>query len=208
MKVLIFGSTGRVGKQLVLQALVKKHTVTAFLRNAGNLPFFNERLTKVEGDVITEEDINNVVPGHDAVIVALGQFKHDGAVSLMSTAAKNILWAMKQNGVRRIIGIGDHGILQHDEITLRKNQKDFPTYLQHVSDDHFRVFTRYERSELDWTLVCPNHIPDGGATGIYRLRTNFQPKMGLAIRTGDVAHFMLRELEENKFLQTRVGIAY
>lgn len=208
MKVVIFGSTGRVGKQLVLQALVKKHEVTAFLRNAEDLPFYNDKLCKVEGDVLNEEDVNRVIEGQDAVLVSLGQFKHDGQVSLMSGGAKNILWAMKQSGIRRIIGIADSGILQHDEVTLRKNQKDFPSYLQHVSDDHLRVFMRYQKSELDWTLVCPNNIPDGGATGIYRLRMNYSPKMGLAVRTGDVAHFMLRELEEKQFLQTRVGIAY
>lgn len=208
MKVIIFGSTGRVGNQLVLQALVKRYMVTAFLRKADDLPFSSENLVKIEGNVLDEEAVTSAVAGHDAVLVSLGDFKPDEEVTLMSEGAKNILWAMKQNGIRRIIGVGNSGILQHDEIELRKNQDDFPSYLQHVAEDHLRVFMRFQKSELDWTIVCPNNIPDGGATGVYRIRKNYPPKHGIGIRTGDVAHFMLRELEEKKFFHTRVGIAY
>jgi putative NADH-flavin reductase len=208
MKVIIFGATGRVGNQLVLQALVKKYLVTAFLRKEADLPFTSENLVKVEGNVLDEEVVTNAVAGHDVVLVSLGDFKPDEEITIMSEGAKNILWAMKQKGIKRIIGVGNAGILQHDEIALRKNQEYFPSYLQYVAEDHLRMFMRFQKSELDWTIVCPNNIPDGGATGVYRIRKNYPPRHGIGIRTGDVAHFMLREMEERKFIKTRVGIAY
>ncbi len=51
MKMIIFGSTGRTGRQLVTQALEQGHAVTAFVRDAARLAIEDENLTLVTGDV-------------------------------------------------------------------------------------------------------------------------------------------------------------
>jgi uncharacterized protein len=208
MKVVVFGASGRVGKLLVEQALHRGYQVTAFVRSENRMPFTHERLSIIQGDARREDEVSKAIAGQDAVMVALGDFRPDGPVNLMSEATKHILWAMNQHGVSRIIGICGAGILQKDEVSLQKNTTTFPSYLRYVSEDHLRVFTRYQSTGLHWTFVCPPYMPDGGATGSYRLRMNYNPAGGIAVRTGDVAHFMLKELEENRFVRTRVGIAY
>ncbi|MDH3351659.1 MAG: NAD(P)H-binding protein, partial [Gammaproteobacteria bacterium] len=72
MKILIFGATGTVGRELVTQALEKGHEVTAFARNPSKLEIEHPSLEIIEGDVMESALVDRAVPGHDAVLVALG----------------------------------------------------------------------------------------------------------------------------------------
>ncbi len=51
-KLLIFGSTGSVGRQLVQQALQKGYSVTAFARTPAKLGIRHAHLELVQGDVL------------------------------------------------------------------------------------------------------------------------------------------------------------
>ena len=48
---------------------------------------------------------------------------------------------------------------------------------------------------------------DGAMSGQYRVLAEYIPEGGMQITTGDVAHFMLQELEQGAFVNKRVGIA-
>lgn len=52
MKLLIFGSTGSIGRQLVEQALERGHTVTAFARDPAKLDIKHAHLKFAQGDVM------------------------------------------------------------------------------------------------------------------------------------------------------------
>jgi putative NADH-flavin reductase len=49
MRILIFGATGRTGRELVSQALRRGHDVSAFVRNPGKLTVVDARLRVVQG---------------------------------------------------------------------------------------------------------------------------------------------------------------
>ena len=51
MRLLIFGSTGSIGRELVKQALEQGHTVTAFAREPAKLDITHANLRVVQGDV-------------------------------------------------------------------------------------------------------------------------------------------------------------
>jgi len=72
MRVLIFGATGGTGRQLVSQALQRGHEVSAFVRTPARLDIVDPRLRVVQGDVERAESIHGAVPGHEAVLSALG----------------------------------------------------------------------------------------------------------------------------------------
>ena len=73
MKIIIFGSTGTIGKHLVEQSLNKGHEVTAFSRNIEHLNKFNHpKLTKVVGDVFNVSDCQQAIQGQGIVIIVLG----------------------------------------------------------------------------------------------------------------------------------------
>src|SRR5687768_13827913 len=110
MKVIVFGATGSVGRQLVEQALQAGHAVTAFTRNSEKLKDLSHaQLRVVEGDVLNEEQVRDGIKGHDAVFCALGAGRKG---NVRAEGTKNILVAMKKEGISRFIcqttlGAGD-----------------------------------------------------------------------------------------------------
>ena len=49
MKLLVFGATGTIGRQVVDQALAEGHEITAFTRNSSRLEDLDPRLQVVQG---------------------------------------------------------------------------------------------------------------------------------------------------------------
>lgn len=207
MKVTVIGANGRSGKLIVEEALAKEWQVVAYLRNKEKLPIQNSNLHFVEGDAYDQEKITEAIAGSDAVVSALGQSDISGEVNLMSDGMKRIIPAMEQNQVKRIIAIGGMGALQANENILIKDLPDFPAIYKNVSEGHFKVYELLRQTNLDWTFLCCPYIPDGAKTGNYQVRKDYMPQGKQQIYTGDIAHFIVNELEKNQFLKTRVGIS-
>ena len=72
MNVLVVGATGGSGRAAVEELLNAGHRVTAFSRHADTLEGLSDRLHTVNGDATDPDDVDGVVPGHDAVVVTLG----------------------------------------------------------------------------------------------------------------------------------------
>ncbi|HRN93969.1 MAG: SDR family oxidoreductase [Chitinophagales bacterium] len=207
MKISVIGANGRTGKHIVEQALAKGWQVVAYLRNKEKLPIENSNLSFVEGDAYDTAKISEAIQDSDAVISALGQSNITGDVSLMSDGMKHIIPAMEKHHIKRVIAVGGLGALQANETTLIKDLPDFPAAYKNVSEGHFKVFDVLRKTNLDWTFICCPDLPDGEKTGAYHLRKDFVPKGEGKIFTGDVADFILKELEANQYLKTRVGIS-
>src|SRR5688572_10955152 len=101
MKVIVFGATGTIGKEIVKQALEKNYAVTAFVRNPEKMANFNyANLTIFKGDVLNLSEVENAVQNHDVVICALG----DGnAGKIRALGTRNIIDAMSKAGIKRLI---------------------------------------------------------------------------------------------------------
>lgn len=206
--IVVFGSTGRVGLQVVKQALAAGHTVTAFLRNIRHYPILHENLRFFTGDSLDAEAVRKAVMGQDAVISALGirDFSQK-PYTLLSESMSNILTAMKRYEVQRVLAVAGRGILQADANSQLFEQPDFPSQFVEISHEHNRVYAQLKASGCAWTLVCPPYIPEGERTGTYNVSADVAPAGQPQIFTGDVADFLVRELDENHFVGKRVGIA-
>ncbi|MFN8293123.1 MAG: SDR family oxidoreductase [Chitinophagales bacterium] len=207
MKITVIGANGRTGKLIVEEALAKGWQVVAYLRNKQKLPIVHANLTFVEGDAYNASQIGKAIEGADAVVSALGQSDISGKVDLMSDGMKNIIPAMLQHHVKRVIAIGGMGALQANANMLIKDLPDFPAEYKNVSEGHYKVFNLLQPTSLDWTFVCCPYIPDGAKTNNYQVRKDYLPNGKQQIFTGDIAAFVVKELEQNQFLQTRVGIS-
>jgi len=71
MRLLAFGASGPLGRAITDAALAAGHQVTAFVRTPGRLGG-HPGLREVTGDVLDAESVAAAVPGHDAVVSALG----------------------------------------------------------------------------------------------------------------------------------------
>ncbi len=206
MKILIFGATGMVGQHLIDHAIAHGHEVRAFGRNVfEKLSTERDHLELFKGYLFTDSDIKKALKGVDAVLSAIGG-PADGVNRTRSLGMKKIVAQMGKRGPKRIIGIGGAGILQADEETMVFETPDFPKQFKAVTEEHFKAYTHLAESDLDWTFVCPPSIPEGEATGNYNVSKDYPAEGSNQINVGDLAEFMVKELEKNEFLKCRVGI--
>lgn len=204
MEIAIFGATGRVGEQILKQALADGHHVKALVRSTKLEPHPN--LEMIVGDVRKAEDVERVIAGTGAVFSAIGT---DRTITL-SEAAPLIVEAMKKHGVSRIIAIGTAGILDSrlSPGLLRYQGGDSNRKLTFAAEEHEKMYRELEKSALDWTIVCPTYLPDGEARGNYRTEEGLLPEGGKEITVGDTAAFAYGLLAHPEFMQRRVGLAY
>jgi putative NADH-flavin reductase len=208
MNIIVFGATGMVGKQLVQQALFNGHTVKAFGRNVF-LEFETDtkNLELIRGALFDAAEVQKAIKGTDAVLSAL-----DGGVDsndkTRTFGIKNIIAQMKKNNVKRIVAIGDAAILEDDAGVLLMDSEEFPKEAIPIAIEHHQAYQYLRESDLDWTIVCPGHVRDKDATGLFTTNAGHLPAQNNnRINSGDLALFMLNELEQNKFLRQRVGIS-
>ncbi len=102
MKIVVFGSTGKTGREVVYQALERGYTVTAYARNPKKPDITHPNLNVVSGELSDRDAIKAAIHGADCVISALGPYfsVHDTA---LSDGMKNILSTMKECGINRIV---------------------------------------------------------------------------------------------------------
>jgi putative NADH-flavin reductase len=208
MVITIFGATGMVGKQLVEQALYRGHIVKAFGRNVfAELPMDEKKLQLIKGALFDEKDVLHAIKGSDAVLSSLGG-DFSGEDKTRSLGMKNIVAQMQKAGVNRIVAIGGLGVLQANETTLIIDEEDYPKEYIPVGLEHKKAWDYLQASNLDWTFVCPPNIVDNKPTGEIKTAANYVPTHNkYQINAGDLALFMLNELERNEFLKQRVGIS-
>jgi len=209
MKVIVFGSTGTVGKHLIEQSLEKGHKVTAFCRNANDLvEFAHPNLSFAEGDVFNKNDVIQSVEGQEIVIIALGSGKSRKSV-VRSQGTKNIIEAMKTNGVKRLIcqttlGAGD----SNGNLNFFWKHIMFGWFLKHFLDHELQE--RYvSNSGLDWTIIRPAAFTDGTKTGKYQHGFSATDKsVSLKISRADVADFILKQVADQSYHHQTPGLSY
>ena len=208
MQIIIFGATDMVGKQLLKQALYKGHRVKAFGRNVftEGLPE-DGQLELVQGALFDESQVYKAIEGCDAVLSALGG-DSTGADFTRSLGMKNIVAQMQKAGVGRIVAVGGMGSLKADDDTLVMDQPGYPTKFLPVSREHLKAYEILKASTLDWTVVCPPDIINAESTGNFNTAADYPPTPNsYKINAGDLALFMLSEMEKKEFVHHRVGIA-
>jgi len=207
MKLLIFGSTGSIGRLLIKQALEQGHTVTAFTRDATKVDIKHNNLQVTRGDVMDPASVERAIQGHEVVLCSLGAGRK-GAVR--SEGTRNIISVMEKVGVRRLIcqstlGVGDsRGNLNVFWKYIVFGLLLRPAYADHVCQENY-----VRQSRLDWTIVRPAAFTDGERTGQYRHGFPGTDKTTkLKISRADVADFMLKQLTDDTYLHKTPGLSY
>lgn len=211
MKLIIFGSTGGTGRQLVAQALEQGHAVSAFARHPEKLTqeLEHDQLQVVEGDVQDTASVEEAVKGQDAVLCALGAPATDKSL-IRTKGTKNIIQAMQQSGVKRLVcqsgfGAGD----SHALLPFYYKYLIFPLMLRHAYADHELQEQLIQDSTLDWVIVRPGSMTDGAHTRSYRHGfTASDPASKIKISRADVADFMLRQITDDSYLRQTPAVSY
>lgn len=202
MKIIVFGATGRAGFQCVKRGLEKGHRVTAFVRDKSKINLLHPNLVVVNGDALSQDSVSDAIKGHDAVISALSAKDDTHRIVFIH----HIINAMRLHKVKRIVAIGGIGALQASEHLKVYETATFPREYVEVTQAHIRVLDALLTSRLDFTFVCPPMINDAERKGGYKTQDAY-PTQGWNITSGDLADFIVTELEVQKFVGRKVGIS-
>lgn len=208
MKLLIIGSTGGTGRELVKQAIEQGHQVTAFARTPSKLGISHHNLRIAQGDVTSYGSIETAVAGQDAILCALGT-KVIRKNTIQSDGTRNIVQAMQKSGVKRLVvetslDVGD----SRGQLGFFFAHVIRATFLRNIFEDKELQERIVRESGLDWIIVRPAMLTDGPPTGNYRAGFSASDKIARKISRADVADFMLKQTTSSEFLRQTPGLSY
>ena len=208
MNLLVFGATGGTGRQTVIQALSQGHTVTAFVRGAHGFEGADTRLRIVTGDATRDAAvIARALEGQDAVVSALGRRKSLKSEHLIAQSMRLIAAAMERSQVRRLVVVSAFGVGATLNDAPFASRLVYRMLLKDLFADKEAGDSHVRRSPLEWTLVYPVHLTNGPITGRYRVGERLELRGIPKVSRADVAHFILREIEERAFLRKTAVIS-
>lgn len=193
MNIVIVGSTGRTGIELVQQALDAGHNVSAIARTPSAMPLAHPRLRVVQADVLVSEDLPSILQGHDAVIVSLGGAQRDDSAT-RSEGTKRIIRAMQQAGVERILIVSTAGVGSSYDQLPPAGQHVVNTVIRVAVDDHSRQEDAVRASGLAYTIARPGGLRNDALCD-YTADPDGRITIG-SIPRACVADFLLRALTD------------
>jgi putative NADH-flavin reductase len=220
MKLTVVAATGRIGRQVLDQALAAGHDVTAVARNPAALPG-TVRAVAADLAVADPSALEPAVAGADAVLSGLGPRSRSDA-GIASVGTRTVVLAMQATGVRRIVAVsaapvatvaspgrphpprrdpGDGFLMRHLVAPA------LVAALRDVYADLALMEDVLRDSGLDWTAVRPPRLTDRPPAGAYRTAIGRNLRRGLLVSRADVAHLMLDLLERPETISQAVGIA-
>lgn len=221
MKLTIVAATGGIGRQLLTQAVAAGHDVTAVVRNPGKLPSDRAHVVVADLNTVGSPALEAAFDGADAVLSGLGA-RSKSEAGIAQQATESIVQAMSAAGVRRILVVsaapvgtvasparpdpprhdpGDGFVLRNLAYPILR------TAFRELYADLARMEEVLRESGLDWTAVRPVRLTDKPVTGTYRTAFGQNVRHGLFISRADVAHYMLRAINEPETFRQTVGIA-
>lgn len=196
MKIVVFGATGRVGRAVVEQGLVRGHEVTAFVRSSAKLDRAEAPgLTVVLGDAADPSSAAAAIAGHDVVISALGVATLEATTEL-STMNANVVAGAKAAVVSRV------AVVVSAAVFFETSRPPF----QHVGEEHRRDLATLRASGLEWVGAAPGTITDDDAVGSYQAVLDAPGPSGEITRF-DLADFLLDAVETDAFVGHAVGLS-
>jgi len=185
-KVIILGAAGNIADR-VIDILKEKDNIhlTLFLRNKNRLKNRNiSNAEIIEGDVLNFQQLKEAINGQDLVYVNLA-----GDLEAM---AKNIVKAMQETGVKRIIAISSIGI--------------YETPLKPVLQPYRKLADVIEASGLDYTILRPAWFTNEAEVD-YELTPKGTPEKGSVISKESLATFITKVIEQpEKHICENLGI--
>jgi uncharacterized protein YbjT (DUF2867 family) len=215
MNVIVFGSTGGTGLATCRALAAAGHQVTAFARDPAKFPAIPS-VTAVRGDVMNPADVAAAMPGHDLVIVSLGNSQNPFAMMLgarrttpatvCESGTANIVAAMQAAGVGRLLVVSAFGIGDTRERLPLTFKLFYRTVLREHMADKEKQEALVKTSGLDWTLVQPVGLTDGPATGVWLADTHGAIRRQ-QISRADVAAFLVSLVGDGQYSRATVAFS-
>jgi hypothetical protein len=217
MKVALIGTTGFVGKAILIELLDRDHFVTAIARHPEKLGIHHPGLITKAGNMLDEQQVVALVKGHDAVISAYNPgWTNPKIYEEYLQGAQAIEAGVKAAGVKRLLVIGGAGSLEIKPGVQLIDTPEFPAPFKAGASgarDYLAILRK--EKELEWTYFSPailmNQSTSGIRKGVYRTGLDqpvFDKDGKSVLSVEDLAVAIVDELEDPKYIRQRFTAAY
>ena len=212
MNVTVFGATGTIGQHVLHRLLSAEHQVTAYVRTPDKLREpHHERLTVHTGELADAAAVHEAVRGSHAVISALGPLlKPFGHGTPLTEGTRNILTAMRAEGVSRFVGLATPSIRDPRDAPHWKHKAlpvmatlFFPNALREIRG----MSALITDSGLDWTIARITNPVNKPRTGTVRAGYLGHDPIGSSISREDIAAFLVDQLTDTQFHRAAPAIS-
>jgi len=209
-KIIIFGASGRTGKQVVREAFNSGYEVTVVVSNTKDYIFNDTQIKIIKGDVFKPETFESALYGKDAVISCLGIKKRLPAF-VYSEGITNIMLSMQKAGVNRLICLSSRAV------DIPENAPLITKFIvNHILRRFFNYFFADMKlmenilcdSNLNWTLIRSPRLLNGLKTGNYRTSINEYLTNPTSLSHKDLADYIIYYMDDEKIFKSRVEISY
>lgn len=200
-KVIVFGATGLMGKQIVKENLKAGNEVSVYIRQTE----YSENVSIITGELDDESKMAEAIKGFDVIVSAVGNRNYEDPTMVVAPVGK--LLAKLVATSQRLILVAGSGLALFDSKTLRRDLSGQPEFLKNQRADHWEAYTNIAPLDINYLFICPTMVVEGDADGNYLSEEVYFPKSeAKQISAGNVGHFIAKEIGENEFNKTRIGL--
>jgi len=202
-KVIVFGATGLVGKEIVKECLSLKMEVTTYTRHAS---YESNSVRVIQGNLDEENKIADAIRNHDVVVSAVGNRNYEDPTQVVAPLTKIICRHIAAE--QRFVLVAGSGLTLSKFNELRRTLLGQPEFLKNQRADHWEAFCHLAPLDINYLVVCPTMIVEGGSDDGYVFSESYFPQNGQKeIYAGNVGRFIAKEIAEAKFNKARIGLA-
>jgi putative NADH-flavin reductase len=212
MRLIVFGASGRTGRELVGRALAGGHDVTAVVRDSARLAPSLGKARIITVPVIDGSGVLlAALHGQDVVFSALGPRGRANA-GIIAPLTRSITDAMRATGVRRLIVISAAPVgpaPADDPFLLRAIVTPIVKRIYRATYADLAVMEQeLAQTDLDWVVVRPPRLTSGSPRGEYRTALDAGLRGGASIGRADLAAAMLGLAQDSHVVRHAVSVAY
>jgi len=200
-KVIVFGATGLMGKQIVKENIKAGNEVTVYIRQTE----YSEPVNIITGELNDDRKIVKAIKDFDIIVSAVGNRNYEDPTKVVSPLTR-LLSKSVTDHQRLIVVFGAGLMLVAKNMMLKETGKDNDT-LKNQRADHWEAFTNLLPLDINYLMICPTWVIEGDADENYLIGDTYFPKSDkIQVLAGNVGHFIAKEINENKFNKTRIGL--
>lgn len=214
MKILLLGATGRTGQQIIKEALIRGHKISAIARDPEKLKDYDIEVT--QGTPYDYQTVEKAMSGCEAIINTLNVSRKSdnpwaplrAPKDMISKSAQNAVKAMEKTGIRRFVALSTIG--------AGRSWKTSPSILKFMVSvsnlkvafqDHGKQEEILENSSLDYTIcrapMLSNELND---TGAIATREGEKP-VNRVLNRNAAARYFLDIIENNIHIRETVSLS-
>ncbi len=204
-RVVVFGASGAVGREVLRAAREAGYEVVAVVRDRSKLTDSDvAAVTVVQADLADAAALDAALAGAYGVISALGPTANSSdEAKRYGASIQAVVEAVERSGVRRFVALSGAAV------NLRRERKGIPAGLasffvrlavRHVVRAKQHELALLQASRLEWVAPRPPRVVEGAATGRTRIGLTVRLGPRARITTGDLADALVDQVSDTRFV--------